>query len=108
MGGEPVMQAGSARAHLGIPASLLCRHPLPDSGSAHWQRQAFGPKVGRCRVRCQPGADAGLWTQTFRGVVMAQELLGTRRLVVGAHYGTIDFIVQRVTAVIMAIYTIVL
>jgi succinate dehydrogenase / fumarate reductase membrane anchor subunit len=39
---------------------------------------------------------------------MAQELLGTRRLVVGAHYGTIDFIVQRVTAVIMAIYTIVL
>jgi succinate dehydrogenase / fumarate reductase membrane anchor subunit len=39
---------------------------------------------------------------------MAQELLGTRRLVVGAHYGTIDFIVQRVTAVIMAVYTIVL
>jgi succinate dehydrogenase / fumarate reductase membrane anchor subunit len=39
---------------------------------------------------------------------MAQELLGTRRLVVGAHYGTVDFIVQRVTAVIMAVYTIVL
>jgi succinate dehydrogenase / fumarate reductase membrane anchor subunit len=39
---------------------------------------------------------------------MAQELLGTKRLVVGAHYGTIDFIAQRVTAVIMAVYTIVL
>ncbi len=39
---------------------------------------------------------------------MAQELLGTKRLVVGAHYGTMDFIVQRVTAIIMAIYTVVL
>lgn len=39
---------------------------------------------------------------------MAKELLGTKRLVVGAHYGTLDFIVQRVTAVIMAVYTIVL
>lgn len=39
---------------------------------------------------------------------MAQELLGTKRLVVGAHYGTLDFIVQRVTAIIMAIYTVVL
>lgn len=37
-----------------------------------------------------------------------QERLGTKRLVVGAHYGTLDFIVQRVTAVIMAIYTLVL
>ncbi|MBF6617054.1 succinate dehydrogenase, hydrophobic membrane anchor protein [Pollutimonas thiosulfatoxidans] len=39
---------------------------------------------------------------------MAKELLGTKRLVVGAHYGTLDFIVQRVTAVIMAVYTLVL
>jgi succinate dehydrogenase / fumarate reductase membrane anchor subunit len=37
-----------------------------------------------------------------------QERIGTKRLVVGAHYGTIDFIVQRVTAVIMAVYTVVL
>src|SRR5690606_26372661 len=34
--------------------------------------------------------------------------LGQKRRVVGAHYGTFDFIVQRVTAVIMAVYTIVL
>lgn len=39
---------------------------------------------------------------------MNKERLGTQRLVVGAHYGTIDFIVQRVTAVIMAVYTLVL
>lgn len=37
-----------------------------------------------------------------------QERIGTKRLVVGAHYGTFDFIVQRCTAVIMAIYTLVL
>lgn len=37
-----------------------------------------------------------------------QERLGTKRLVVGAHYGTKDFIVQRITAVIMAVYTLVL
>ncbi|MBC7202189.1 MAG: succinate dehydrogenase, hydrophobic membrane anchor protein [Pusillimonas sp.] len=38
----------------------------------------------------------------------AQERIGTKRLVVGAHYGTLDFIVQRCTAIIMAVYTLVL
>jgi len=37
-----------------------------------------------------------------------QERIGTKRIVVGAHYGTFDFIVQRCTAVIMAVYTLVL
>lgn len=37
-----------------------------------------------------------------------QERIGRKRLVVGAHYGTFDFIVQRVTAYYMAIYTVVL
>ena len=37
-----------------------------------------------------------------------QERIGTKRLVVGAHYGTLDFIVQRCTAIIMATYTIIL
>ncbi|HLS41632.1 MAG TPA: succinate dehydrogenase, hydrophobic membrane anchor protein [Paenalcaligenes sp.] len=35
------------------------------------------------------------------------ERIGTKRLVVGAHYGTLDFIVQRATAVIMIVYTLV-
>lgn len=39
---------------------------------------------------------------------MAHERIGRRRLVVGAHYGTRDFIVQRMTAIIMAIYTLAL
>ncbi len=30
---------------------------------------------------------------------------GPKRLVVGAHYGVIDFLAQRVTAVILAVYT---
>lgn len=37
-----------------------------------------------------------------------QQRLGTKRLVVGAHYGTLDFIAQRCTAVIMAVYTLIL
>lgn len=34
--------------------------------------------------------------------------IGPKRLVVGAHYGTIDFIAQRITAVILAVYTLIL
>lgn len=34
--------------------------------------------------------------------------IGVRRLVVGAHYGVKDFIAQRVTAVVLVLYTIVL
>src|SRR3546814_13391769 len=37
-----------------------------------------------------------------------QQRIGTKRLVVGAHYCTLDFIVQRCTAVIMAVYTLIL
>ena len=39
---------------------------------------------------------------------MSQQRVGNKRLVVGSHYGTMDFIVQRCTAVIMAVYTLVL
>jgi succinate dehydrogenase / fumarate reductase membrane anchor subunit len=34
--------------------------------------------------------------------------IGPRRLVVGAHYGVRDWLAQRVTAIVMAIFTIVL
>jgi succinate dehydrogenase / fumarate reductase, membrane anchor subunit len=36
------------------------------------------------------------------------ERIGAKRLVVGAHYGIGDFVIQRVTAVINAIYAVVL
>lgn len=39
---------------------------------------------------------------------MAKNNIGPKRLVVGAHYGWKDWLVQRVTAVIMAIYTVIL
>jgi succinate dehydrogenase / fumarate reductase membrane anchor subunit len=39
---------------------------------------------------------------------MANNQIGPKRLVVGAHYGLRDWLAQRVTAIVMAIYTIVL
>ena len=37
---------------------------------------------------------------------MSNQQYGRTRRVVGAHYGTMDFIAQRVTAVILAIYSV--
>lgn len=37
-----------------------------------------------------------------------QEKVGQHRLVVGAHYGTSQYIIQRVTAIILAVYTLIL
>lgn len=37
---------------------------------------------------------------------MSAEQYGRTRRVVGAHYGTKDFIIQRVTAVILAVYSV--
>jgi succinate dehydrogenase / fumarate reductase membrane anchor subunit len=39
---------------------------------------------------------------------MMQKNYGSRRLVVGAHYGMRDWLSQRVTAVLMAVFTVVL
>lgn len=39
---------------------------------------------------------------------MAENNIGTKRLVVGAHYGLKDWLAQRVTAVVMAAYTLIL
>ena len=38
----------------------------------------------------------------------ANNRIGSRRLVVGAHYGLRDWLAQRVTATIMAVYTVIL
>ncbi|NOL49414.1 succinate dehydrogenase, hydrophobic membrane anchor protein [Pelistega europaea] len=37
---------------------------------------------------------------------MSKEQYGRTRRVVGAHYGTVGFIVQRVTAIILAVYSV--
>jgi len=39
---------------------------------------------------------------------MENNNIGPRRLVVGAHYGLMDWLAQRVTAVVMALYTVIL
>ncbi len=39
---------------------------------------------------------------------MANVNFGSKRLVVGAHYGLRDWLAQRVTAVVMALYTVIL
>jgi succinate dehydrogenase / fumarate reductase membrane anchor subunit len=39
---------------------------------------------------------------------MANNNIGPKRLVVGAHYGLRDWLAQRVTAVVMALYTVIL
>jgi succinate dehydrogenase / fumarate reductase membrane anchor subunit len=39
---------------------------------------------------------------------MANNNIGPKRLVVGAHYGLKDWLAQRVTAIVMAIYTVIL
>ncbi len=39
---------------------------------------------------------------------MANNNIGPKRLVVGAHYGLRDWLAQRITAVVMALYTLIL
>lgn len=39
---------------------------------------------------------------------MANHNIGPKRLVVGAHYGLKDWLAQRITAIVMALYTIIL
>jgi succinate dehydrogenase / fumarate reductase membrane anchor subunit len=39
---------------------------------------------------------------------MSKADIGARRLVVGAHYGLVDWMAQRATAAVMAVYTVIL
>jgi len=39
---------------------------------------------------------------------MANNNIGSKRLVVGAHYGLRDWLAQRATAIVMALYTVIL
>ena len=41
-------------------------------------------------------------------MALSQERIGPKRLVVGAHYGMGDWLAQRITAIVMAVYTIIL
>jgi succinate dehydrogenase cytochrome b556 subunit len=58
---------------------------------------------------CEPAADAGAGRQAVRPVLRrrAHEHVnyGSKRIVVGAHYGLRDWLSQRVTAALMALFT---
>ena len=41
-------------------------------------------------------------------MAIEQNNIGARRLVVGAHYGMRDWLAQRITAIVMALYTVIL
>jgi succinate dehydrogenase / fumarate reductase membrane anchor subunit len=41
-------------------------------------------------------------------MAIEQNNIGARRLVVGAHYGLRDWLAQRITAIVMALYTVIL
>nr|WP_245176334.1 succinate dehydrogenase, hydrophobic membrane anchor protein [Cupriavidus sp. AcVe19-6a] len=44
----------------------------------------------------------------MRRITVANNNIGPKRLVVGAHYGLKDWLAQRVTAVIMVVFTVIL
>ena len=41
-------------------------------------------------------------------MAVSQERIGPKRLVVGAHYGMGDWLAQRITAIVMVVYTLIL
>ena len=59
-------------------------------------------------LRHQPAADAGGGAETVRSILMAFATppagIGTRRLVVGAHFGVGSFLLQRLTALILVVF----
>ena len=87
-----------ARAHrplVGVSASLLRRHSLPAARHPSRDRARARPPLERRGDGAEPRADA------HRG----SAAVVTRRHAVGAHYGLMDWLVQRLTAVVMAVYT---
>jgi succinate dehydrogenase / fumarate reductase, cytochrome b subunit len=60
------------------------------------------------RFCCQLAFNCISRTQIVWSVNMTIERIGPKRLVVGAHYGLKDWLAQRVTAVVMALFTLVL
>src|SRR5207253_5306313 len=77
-----------------VPASSLRRCPLSTARSAPRHRARSRATVEHRRARRQPRLDYRHWSAAV-----------VKRIVVGAHYGLKDWLVQRVTAVIMIVYT---
>src|SRR5262249_19118062 len=98
----PLSAAGEARAprrRMALRAPFLRGHPLPAARPAHRHRQGIG---ARFRPR-------GIRGGAPRPAPHPVAPVGSRytKNPVGAHYGLGDWLLQRITAVVMAGYTIV-
>src|SRR6185503_12012552 len=105
------VEAGRAGADLGLFAPLHRRRAPPVDGRHPQRQQAAGPHLGDRHAGRERRAHARARRQAVRPLlkphVMAQDF-GSKRLVVGAHYGLRDWLSQRITAAVMALYTLLL
>jgi len=106
---------------------LICTTSLPAFATCGWipiTKPLPRNSANRQRLRdgCHPGSDGHSWRQTFRPLLnlwfgpsappqTTRKLImsvnfGPHRLVVGAHYGMRDWLSHGVTAVLMALFTV--
>src|SRR5256712_3889450 len=90
-------EGGAAGLHLGVLPSLLRRHSLSSPGYQPGHRAAGGAPQRRAGARGEPRA---------HGVLRIPHMVN--RVIVGAHYGMGSWLAQRITAVIMAGYSLIL
>src|SRR4030095_2217886 len=86
----------TAGARLGLFSPFPRRYPPSGNGFAYRNGSAGGAAVRRFRAGARRRADV-------RGGGAA--MVTRDRIVVGAHYGWRDWLVQRISAVVMALYT---
>src|SRR3954471_9834259 len=94
--GHAAREAGTRGVPVGRLPSLLRRHPLPRARSQQGHRTAGGARFERRGDRRERAPHRLLRRQAM-----------VNRVIVGAHYGTRDWLAQRVTAAIMAVYVVV-
>src|ERR1019366_1177846 len=103
-----VREARRLRPVLGLSAALLCRPAPPLDGCDACGRPGVRPRLGLVRHRPQQRLGVGCGRQALF-ILLRRTMantFGSRRLVVGAHYGLRDWLSQRVTALVMAVFTV--
>src|SRR5256885_8677638 len=94
---DAARQARPDGVHLGVRAPFLRRHSLSFPRPQQGDRDTQGAHDELRRLRCEHRADDRLRLAAM-----------VNRVVVGAHYGLGSWLAQRITAVVMALYTVVL
>src|SRR5204862_6742399 len=84
---------------LGVCAPLLRRHPFSAARPQQGHRARAGAAQRERGSHREPAAD---------GLFRVADMVTPRRIVVGAHYGLGSWLAQRITAVIMALYSLIL